>query len=49
MRLVGNGMKATVIKKATLRRRNSRSTCRTWVKTRWWLIQMMPMVRKLTA
>jgi len=42
-------MNAMNIKKRTFRKRKSRSTLPIWPMTVWWLTQMMPIVKKLTA
>ena len=45
---VGNGMKATTIRKPTVSMRNVRSARAIWFITVWWFAQMIPIVRKLT-
>ena len=47
--LVGNGMNAMQSRKQTLMNRNVRSMPRSCLRTVWWLTQMIPIVRKLTA
>ncbi len=42
-------MKATHIRNATFWNRKERSTRPIWPMTVWWLTQMIPIVRKLTA
>ena len=48
-RAVGNGMATTPISRIRLMMSSRRSTFVIAANMAWWLIHMMPMVRKLTA